>query len=86
MCEVTLTPLGIPQIEQPRNALLDAVLVPFLHRQIGVARVERRKRALGAALGLRAGLELHRDRYDETRAIRPEMLRLGSRRGHAFLL
>src|SRR6266404_6219015 len=50
---------AVPQIEHTRNAFLETIVVPFLCRQIGIFRVERRKGTARTSFGLSAGFKLH---------------------------
>src|SRR5260370_6342156 len=58
MWEVTLMFLRIPEVEQARDAFLDAVVVPGLDRQVRVSRIERREGAFRSPFRFGASLAL----------------------------
>src|SRR4051794_9658970 len=71
------------EVEQARDAFLDAVVVPLLNGQVCVFRVERREGAFRAPFRLGASLELHGNGDGEACAIRPERaLRVDGCGGH----
>ena len=62
---------AVEYVEEAGYAFFETVFVPFLRRHIRIVSIEISPGTVGAALRLRAGLELHGQRYDETRSARP---------------
>ena len=65
---------AVEHVQQPRQAFLESVLVPFGGGDVRVFGIYLRQRALGSALGLSAGFHLHGDGDDQASAIGPERI------------